>query len=145
RLAPVSVRVREWEGEVIFLHELAPGAADRSYGVQVARLAGLPAEVVERARTVLDRLEARERGDSVPDALAGLPLFAAAGGGAPPARGPAPPAHEAAGASVAPAPAPPPSAVEIADRLAALDPDAMTPREALDALYELKALAVRHP
>ena len=72
--------VREWEGEVVFLHEVRAGAADRSYGVQVARLAGLPDAVVARAREVLDALEAGEReGGRKPKALIDdLPLFAAA-------------------------------------------------------------------
>ena len=61
RLDNVTVRVKEWKGEVIFLHEIAPGAADRSYGIQVARLAGLPAAVVARAREVLKQLEATDR------------------------------------------------------------------------------------
>ncbi|MEM6971648.1 MAG: DNA mismatch repair protein MutS [Pseudomonadota bacterium] len=124
-LAPVSVRVREWEGEVVFLHEIAPGAADRSYGVQVARLAGLPDAVVDRAREVLSRLEARDRdGDAtgaadIGAALDGLPLFAAR-----------------------PTPPPPAPAADsgLIEALAALDPDALSPREALDALYRLRAL-----
>ncbi|MEO0993840.1 MAG: DNA mismatch repair protein MutS [Pseudomonadota bacterium] len=77
-LSPATVAVREWEGEVIFLHEVRPGAADRSYGVQVARLAGLPERVVTRARAVLDQLEQAEREGSTPDLLSSLPLFAAA-------------------------------------------------------------------
>ena len=59
RLHNVTMRVKEWEGDVIFLHEVGKGAADRSYGIQVARLAGLPAAVVERARDVLQQLEDR--------------------------------------------------------------------------------------
>lgn len=121
-LTPVSVQVREWEGEVIFLHEVAPGAADRSYGVQVARLAGLPEAVVARARAVLERLEARERGDDVPALLDGLPLFEASATRAP---------AQAARA---------PEATPVRDRLAEIDPDALTPRDALDLIYELKRL-----
>ena len=60
-LRNATVAVREWQGEVVFLHEVQEGAADRSYGVQVARLAGLPAAVVERARVVLEALERGER------------------------------------------------------------------------------------
>ncbi|HVL19728.1 MAG TPA: DNA mismatch repair protein MutS, partial [Amaricoccus sp.] len=60
-LRNATVAVREWQGEVIFLHEVQDGAADRSYGVQVARLAGLPAAVVERARVVLEALEKGDR------------------------------------------------------------------------------------
>ena len=57
RVTNVTMKVREWEGEVVFLHEVAPGAADRSYGIQVARLAGLPETVLARARQVLAVLE----------------------------------------------------------------------------------------
>ena len=121
-VANATVAVKEWKGDVIFLHEVRDGAADRSYGVQVARLAGLPASVVARARTVLERLEAgdREGGKARQKALIDdLPLFAAA---APP-----PPA---------PAPANP-----ALDRLRAINPDDLTPREALELLYTLRALA----
>ncbi len=115
-----TIAVKEWEGEVIFLHEVRRGAADRSYGVQVARLAGLPESVVNRARTVLAALEKgdRERG-SQKAMIDDLPLFAAA----PPA-GPDP-----AGAS------------ELEKRLADINPDELTPRDALDLLYQLKAIA----
>ncbi|TGN37757.1 DNA mismatch repair protein MutS, partial [Paracoccus liaowanqingii] len=113
-----TVAVREWEGEVIFLHEVIKGAADRSYGVQVARLAGLPASVVDRARTVLDALEKGERqGASRPAALIDdLPLFRT---------GPPPPA---------------PKSSVLDARMKAVHPDALTPREALDLIYELKSL-----
>ncbi|MEM9148365.1 MAG: DNA mismatch repair protein MutS [Pseudomonadota bacterium] len=119
-LAPATVAVREWEGEVIFLHEVRPGAADRSYGVQVAQLAGLPDPVIERARAVLKRLEKSEREGGTPDLLAGLPLFAAAE----PAPASSPPAD--------------PSAQAVLDRLRALSPDALSPRQALDVLYDLR-------
>jgi DNA mismatch repair protein MutS len=109
----LSMRAREWNGDLVFLHEAGPGAADRSYGVQVARLAGVPAPVVARAREVLQRLES-EQGSAAH--LDDLPLFAAS-------------------RPVAPAE---PSAVERA--LAAIDPDTLTPREALEALYRLKGL-----
>lgn len=114
-----TVAVREWEGEVIFLHEVRKGAADRSYGVQVARLAGLPASVVERARAVLDALESGEReGAARPAALIDdLPLFRAA---------PPPPA---------------PKSRPLDAKLKAVHPDALSPREALDLIYELKALS----
>ncbi len=116
-----TVAVREWEGEVIFLHEVVRGAADRSYGVQVARLAGLPPAVVERAREVLAALEAGEREGKAarPAALIDdLPLFRTA----PPAAPPRPAV---------------PSAVE--ERLRAANPDMLTPREALDLVYALRA------
>ena len=78
RLDNVTVRVKEWKGEVIFLHEIAPGAADRSYGIQVARLAGLPAAVVARAREVLKQLEATDRTAPAHALIDDLPLFSAA-------------------------------------------------------------------
>jgi DNA mismatch repair protein MutS len=116
RLAHVcnlSMKAREWNGDLVFLHEAAPGAADRSYGVQVAKLAGVPAAVVARARAVLDRLEG-EKTASI--SLDDLPLFA-----------------------MAEPPAPPPSSA-VQDALAAIEPDELSPREALEALYRLKAI-----
>jgi len=116
-----TVAVREWEGEVIFLHEVRKGAADRSYGVQVAKLAGLPASVVDRARAVLDALESGEReGAARPAALIDdLPLFRAV-----------PPAPPPVKAKQSPLDA----------RMKDIHPDTLTPREALDLIYELKAL-----
>ena len=116
-----TMAVKEWEGEVIFLHEVRPGTADRSYGVQVARLAGLPPPVIERARVVLDALEKGERegGGKRMAVIDDLPLFSAAS---------APP----------PAPARGPSQVET--RLAEILPDDLTPRDALELIYELKRL-----
>jgi DNA mismatch repair protein MutS len=113
-VANLSLKAKEWNGELIFLHEAGPGPADRSYGVQVAKLAGVPAPVVGRARQVLERLE-REAG--APAHLEDLPLFAAVA--EPPSRYGPSPAEEA---------------------LRALDPDGMSPREAMDALYRLKGL-----
>jgi DNA mismatch repair protein MutS len=116
RLAHVrnlSLRAREWNGDLVFLHEAVEGAADRSYGVQVARLAGVPPAVVARAREVLDRLE---RTPGSPARLDDLPLFA-----------------ERAPMVVAQ-----PSKVEQAVR--GIDPDSLSPREALEALYQLRAL-----
>ena len=75
RVANVTMKVREWEGEVVFLHEVAPGAADRSYGIQVAKLAGLPESVLARARQVLAVLEQRSSG-TIGGVLDDLPLFA---------------------------------------------------------------------
>ncbi len=115
-----TVRVREHDGEVIFLHEVEQGAADRSYGVQVARLAGLPESVTARARVVLDALEKgdREGGGSKSALIDDLPLF-----------------------SVRPAPpAPVGKASRVEQRLADILPDDLTAREALDLIYELKAL-----
>ena len=118
RLAHVgnlSLMAKEWNGDLVFLHEAGPGCADRSYGVQVAKLAGVPAQVVARARQVLDRLESEAASHAD---LAGLPLFALA----------EPRALAPAG----------PTPLETA--LAALDPDGMSPREAMDALYRLKGM-----
>jgi DNA mismatch repair protein MutS len=118
-LKNATVAVREWQGEVVFLHEVIEGAADRSYGVQVARLAGLPAAVVERARVVLDALERGERelGGKAKALIDDLPLFARA--------------------AAPPPPAPQPSPIE--ERLRAVLPDELSPREALALLYELRA------
>jgi len=117
-----TVAVREWQGDVIFLHEVIQGAADRSYGVQVARLAGLPPAVVARARDILAKLErsAREGGSGAAGLLDDLPLFSAA-----------PPAS----------PAPTPQRSEIEDRLNAVHPDDLSPKEALNLIYELKAIS----
>jgi DNA mismatch repair protein MutS len=113
-VANLSLRAKEWNGELIFLHEAGPGPADRSYGVQVAKLAGVPPAVVARARDVLERLE-REAG--APAHLEDLPLFAATAP-EPGRSGPSP----------------------VEEALKALDPDGMSPREAMDALYKLKGL-----
>lgn len=113
-VANLSLKAKEWNGDLIFLHEAGPGPADRSYGVQVAKLAGVPPAVVARAKQVLERLE-REAG--APAHLEDLPLFAAVA--EPEARlGPSP----------------------VEEALRALDPDGMSPREAMDALYRLKGL-----
>ena len=77
RLFNATVRVKEWQGEVVFLHEVVAGAADRSYGIQVAKLAGLPAAVIERAKVVLAKLEAEDR-ISPARGFEDLPLFSAA-------------------------------------------------------------------
>src|SRR6266545_4123134 len=121
RLFNATVRVKEWQGEVVFLHEVVPGAADRSYGIQVAQLAGLPASVIERAKVVLAKLEAEDR--AAPRGFEDLPLFAAA-----PRPAAAAPVQDAALQAVIAA-------------LQALHPDEMSPREALEALYALKAKA----
>ncbi len=117
RLVNMSMKVREWKSEVIFLHEIAAGPADRSYGVAVARLAGLPQAVVERAETLLAMLEAQK---SAGGGLDELPLFAATA--------PTKPDED---------PAPDDAIMQALD---AVDPDALTPREALEALYHLKSL-----
>lgn len=118
-----TVRVKEWEGDVIFLHEVQKGAADRSYGVQVARLAGLPAAVVDRAKVVLEALESGERqGGARPKALIDdLPLFSVA-------------------QSAPPAPRVVAKESEVEARLKEAHPDEMTPMEALRLVYELREL-----
>jgi len=116
-----TVAVKEWEGEVIFLHEVKKGAADRSYGVQVAQLAGLPPSVIARARVVLDALEKGERegGATQKTLIDDLPLFA-----------------------VTPTASPPPQKVsKVETALSEIIPDELTPREALDLLYKLKEAA----
>jgi DNA mismatch repair protein MutS len=119
RLHNATMRVKEWQGDVVFLHEVVAGAADRSYGIHVARLAGLPAAVLARADEVLSALE-KAGGRPKPSDLADdLPLFRAAKG----------------------APDPGPSLNSRLEHvLRELAPDAMTPKEALEALYRLKAL-----
>ena len=130
-----TVSVREWQGDVIFLHEVRKGAADRSYGVQVARLAGLPAAVVDRARAVLDALESGERqGAARPAALIDdLPLFRAAA----PAQAVEPGSGNGSGGAGWRGGA---RTSALDARLRAVHPDLLTPREALDLIYELKAL-----
>jgi DNA mismatch repair protein MutS len=112
-----NVRAREWKGDLVLLHEVADGAADRSYGIAVARLAGMPPMVVARAKEVLDRLEeGREATGGIAAGLDDLPLFAA----------------------VVPSEA---SEDPLLEAIAAIDPDRLTPRAALDALYDIKRLA----
>ena len=106
----LSLRAREHEGELIFLHDVREGAADRSYGIQVAKLAGLPPAAVARAKAVLAKLEA----DGTDLGIADLPLFSAA----------------------APPPESQPSAVE--EALKSINPDSLSPRDALDLIYALK-------
>ncbi|MBV8912307.1 MAG: DNA mismatch repair protein MutS [Acetobacteraceae bacterium] len=114
RMKPHTMRVKEWRGSVVFLHEVAAGAAGRSWGVHVAELAGVPPPVVRRAASLLTSLEKHRATAGAP--LAALPLFAAS------------------------AADPPPEPDPLLAALAKLDPDRMTPREALDALYRLKSL-----
>ncbi|MBV9530066.1 MAG: DNA mismatch repair protein MutS [Bradyrhizobium sp.] len=120
RMFNATVRVKEWRGDVVFLHEVLPGSADRSYGIQVARLAGLPASVIARAKAVLAKLEAQDRGQSVRALLDDLPLFAV------PSR-------------AASEPLPCHEAEQLTEAVKALQPDEMSPREALEAIYALKA------
>ena len=120
RLFNATVRVKEWQGDVVFLHEVLPGAADRSYGIQVAKLAGLPAAVIARAKSVLTKLEAQDRGSTARALADDLPLFAVT-------------------ARAAPEQQPPSPSGQLIEALNALHPDDMSPRDALEALYALKA------
>ncbi len=112
-----TMRVKEWKGDVVFLHEVAPGSADRSYGIHVGRLAGLPEAVISRAEEVLAALEEGNQTGAVTRLADDLPLFAASRG--------APQAAE-------------PSPLE--EALKTLDADALAPRDALELIYRLKAL-----
>jgi DNA mismatch repair protein MutS len=132
RLACRSMRVKEWQGDVVFLHEVGEGAADRSYGIHVARLAGLPPAVLERAEAVLQRLEQGEAKSAPAELADDLPLFAAAA-----RQAAAPGANGRANGHHPPAPAAPSPALAL---LESLVPDELTPRDALDLLYRLKAL-----
>ncbi len=116
RLKCMTMAVKEWQGEIKFMHHVEEGAADRSYGIQAAKLAGLPAAVISRAQVVLAQLEEHRDQGTKPDLLADLPLFNLT-------------------------PRQPAKADELRVRLAALHPDNMSPREAHDLLYELKRLA----
>ena len=111
-MAPYTMKVREWNDSIVFLHEVISGTADRSYGIHVAKLAGLPPAVVTRAEEVLRALEEGREGHKPLARIDDLPLFGAS------------------------APVPKISAVE--DALKTIEPDALTPKQALEALYELK-------
>jgi DNA mismatch repair protein MutS len=117
-----SMRVKEWQGDVVFLHEVAQGAADRSYGIHVGKLAGLPPAVITRAEEVLAALETGEQSGAVGRLADDLPLFQAA----------RPASSFSAGATAEPS--------EIEEALRDADPDAMTPRDALEFLYQLRAM-----
>ncbi|MCP4330453.1 MAG: DNA mismatch repair protein MutS [Alphaproteobacteria bacterium] len=115
-----TMRVKEWQGDVVFLHEVAPGAADRSYGIHVAQLAGLPAAVIARAEEVLTTLEQGEQAGALSKLADDLPLFSAA------------PRPRSGIAAKGPSP--------VEEKLAAANPDALSPRDALELLYELRRL-----
>ncbi|MDX6750946.1 DNA mismatch repair protein MutS [Geminicoccaceae bacterium 1502E] len=119
-LSTHTMRVKEWQGEVVFLHEVGSGTADRSYGIHVAKLAGLPELVIERAGEVLKRLEAGEARSAPAELADDLPLFAAA--------------------LRPPAPAAAPPASPVVELLGQVSPDDLTPREALELVYRLKRL-----
>ncbi len=119
RLACHSMQVKEWQGEIIFMHRVAAGAADRSYGIHVAKLAGLPATVIARAEEVLRTLE-ENQGERVAAKLeGGLPLFSFAEKSVPPVDFTPPPDN-------------------LRTELQTINPDELTPKEALEALYRLK-------
>jgi DNA mismatch repair protein MutS len=115
-LACVTMRVREWNDTIVFLHEVAPGAADRSYGIHVAKLAGLPAAVVARAEDVLRALEEGREGHKPLARIGDLPLFAAS------------------------VPAKPQKPNGFEEAIRAIEPDTLTPKEALELIYRLKAI-----
>ncbi|MFT5060129.1 MAG: DNA mismatch repair protein MutS, partial [Polaromonas sp.] len=119
RVDNATVRVKEWDGDVIFLHEVTKGAADRSYGVQVAKLAGLPEAVTVRARDILAKLESGAAETGKAQIIDDLPLFSAT-----PSRAPQ--------AKAAPS--------EVEARLKGILPDELTPKEALALIYEMKGL-----
>jgi DNA mismatch repair protein MutS len=116
RMKCMTMAVREWQGDIKFMHHVEEGAADRSYGIQAAKLAGLPEAVIARAKLVLAELEEHRDRGSKPDMLADLPLFQA--------KMTAPPKVDG-----------------LRLQLASLNPDNLTPREAHDLLYELKRAA----
>ena len=126
RVRNVHVAVREWKEDIVFLHRVVPGGTDRSYGIQVARLAGLPADVITRAQ---DLLQEFERGAPIPEAPSGvnagqLPLFGGPGG--------------ARSAEASPSGEAEPPAHPVLEALAELDPDRLTPLEALTTLHALR-------
>ncbi len=113
-----AMRVKEWQGEVVFLHEVVAGAADRSYGIHVAKLAGLPAAAIHRAEEVMASLEQSEQAGALARLADDLPLFAA----------------------VPKRPAPAVESSQVEARLAEVDADGLNPRAALDLIYELRGL-----
>jgi DNA mismatch repair protein MutS len=113
KAASVTMKVKEWNDSIVFLHEVTAGAADRSYGIHVAKLAGLPQAVVHRAESVLQALEEGREGHKPLARIDELPLFSAS----------APP---------------PPKTSAVEEALKAIEPDALTPKQALEALYALK-------
>ncbi|MBT4710534.1 MAG: DNA mismatch repair protein MutS, partial [Alphaproteobacteria bacterium] len=117
-LANHTVRVKEWNGEVVFLHEVAPGAALASYGIQVAKLAGLPGDVITRAEQVLGELEREDQAGPLVKLADDLPLFTTEPGG---------PKQ-----SAVPSPA--------LEALADIHPDELSPKEALELIYKLRGL-----
>src|SRR6202008_4076115 len=113
-LSPYRMRVKEWQNDVVFLHEVAPGAADRSYGIHVAKLAGLPTAVIARAEDVLRALEEGHEGHKPLARIDDLPLFSAA------------PVQPRAAEN------------KVEDALREVLPDGLTPKAALELIYRLK-------
>ncbi len=113
-----SMQVKEWKGDIIFMHNVVKGAADRSYGIHVAKLAGLPKNVIERAQNVLKTLESKDRGGNLTSLSNELPLFAT----------PHEPEAEA-------------SPSELEETIQKLNPDLLSPKEALETLYKLKEIS----
>ena len=120
-LANRTMRVREWQGQVVFLYEVSPGAADRSYGIHVAKLAGLPPSVIGRAIDVLHRIEEDQRATPKAHFLGDLPLFSLSEEG-----------NGSHGISD--------KVNSVLAALADINPDQMSPREALDLVYRLIAI-----
>jgi DNA mismatch repair protein MutS len=117
-----TMSIKEWQGDIVFLHTVVPGAAERSYGIHVARLAGLPGPVVKRAEAVLKTIETGGKSGAPKRSVDDLPLFSQAP--------PQPPAPVAAPSPLEP----------LAALLAETDPDALTPRAALDLIYQLRRM-----
>jgi DNA mismatch repair protein MutS len=117
QLACVTMRVSEWNDSIVFLHEVARGAADRSYGIHVAKLAGLPQAVIGRAEEVLRALEEGREGHKPLARIDDLPLF-----------------------SVAPSAKPEPTTSAVEDMLRDVLPDSLSPKAALDLVYALTAV-----
>jgi len=115
-LACATMRIREWEHDIVFLHEVVAGTADRSYGIHVAQMAGLPSSVIDRAHDVLKRLENDKKGYKSSDFVSELPLF---------------------DVSLS-KPVMNPTDSALLEAIRSLNPDNMTPKEALDAIYKLK-------
>ena len=113
-----SMQVKEWKGDIVFLHSVGEGAADRSYGIHVAKLAGLPKPVITRAQAVLDKLQTGEQSGNLAKLSEDLPLFSMQ--------------DSAEQEEIAASP--------VLDRLKEINPDNLSPRDALEALYDLKAL-----
>lgn len=121
RLSPYSMAVKEWEGDIIFLHEVINGAADHSYGVHVAKLAGLPAPVITRAKQILKQLESSKSSGNLAKLSDDLPLFSSV-------------IEDSKADQINE------NDAKLREKVDAIEPDTLTPREALDLIYQLKDL-----